>query len=409
MKCELLIPDHPWSIELTREDADRFWTVMNTTHALQTENDVVWLTIINRKRYWFATEPNVLLWGVVESSDPIDQLIVPFTPTALNSLFNFLMAHERCELTIEKDEIPRKHVAVWRSMNGDFFCADVPTVYDQVADFEPHGNTSCELTSEQTQMLGDFMRSWPPGISPEGHPTPFLPAFAHLTVDAEGLQCSMDWTRYRGSMNTIGLKTTTSGAGSIQFEPCVISRALGRFGEENPITVTFHSEARTAVYFHNDEWGFKVLASRECVARWGFLVSSYLEQEGVDVGKWDDEPVVPVLPFAYRDVPMEVSLVSDAGGVDDFLRITMNVASNVVFNLELMKELNTYNNMAVGVSAVFNSDGVYLTVDVPCTAYRTGLMPSIRRLFERQHDLVAVVAMFGDGATLFDEQGNPTY
>lgn len=414
MHCELKIPDQPWKIDLTRDDFDKFWTIASALQLNETSNEVVWLTILGSSRCWFSLDANVLMWGVVESTESIQQLMVPFAPTALNSVLNFLMTYETCSLTVEVDEIPQTHVAVLQAASGDTLCVNVPVVTQSVPDLAVNGDTSCTLSHEQMHILGDFMRLWPPGVTPDGHDTQFLPAFAHLTIHEEGVRCSMDWSRYGGNLNTVSLAAKGTGTGLIQFDPTVVSRALCRFHEEQEMTVTFHSEGRTSVYFHNDEWGFKVLAGRESVMRWGRSISACIEELDLDgsgsvtVERWGSDENNPTLEFTFGGTTMCISLVSDVRGHDDIIRVALNVANNVVFNLDLMEELNTYNNRTVGVSAVFNCDGVYLVSDVSCAAYKADLPRAIFRLFQRQHDLVAVVAMYGDGATLFDEQGNPT-
>lgn len=391
---KLTLPEERWSIELDRDDVDRFMTILCQLLSGSSSDKIVWLTTGNHWRHWIGSNRHTVARASVAARNVVDQVTIPFTEKAVLALYDMLTAHERCEVTVEFDEIPQRHVLVI-SADGDSFCADIPDVSAEMVEPDPSGDTWCDLDGPKALMLSEFIRCWPSAVQTESA-SQFVPAFAHLTVDSSGVKCTMDWSRHGGNLATIGVSGTSHGSGTVQFDGHLVSRIFGRACDDEQLRVSFSSSDPDAVYFRSNQWCFMVKAQRECVVRWVWPVTSFLEATGFQITESDVVSDVPLVKISAFECPLEVSFVVDAAGNDDFLRVTLKVADNVGLNLDLADELNTFNNATAGVVAVVNSGALFLMSDVACSDFEMGLIPAIIRLHRHRNDLVPSLAMFGE-------------
>ncbi len=361
--AQIQLPPSGWSIELTKDDIERFDFVKQVSRRLETAGEVVWLSIRDGERTWCAKERNTTVWGnAVLDGSPFD-LLMPFAPVFLRHVAGLVIESNMCTLKVSPDQ---KVCIV--SSGAEEVHGDIPVEWKPSdLEFGNDGDISINLNSMQARRLGELINDWPGPVDKDEYPN-FLAPFVVIEVGDEKMTCTMDWSRYGGRANTLVFAINATPHLKFECDSYVLGHGLTENFSHEDWTMTLSSTNPTHLGVHNSEIGFTVTLERECVALVREQIENELKLLDLEVKEWNTESSHPIVHITYESTQMEIVIIPDKIGHDDYIRVTMCVASGVSNNLATLQEVNNFNEARLGQKYVMNGDSIFLVTDIATTA-----------------------------------------
>ncbi len=387
---QTILPPEDWSITLTKDDVECFSFVAQVTRRIESANEVVWLSIKDGKRKWCASERNTTVWGnAVYDGSPFD-LMIPFGPTFLRHVAGLVSESDTCFLTVSPD----KKVCIVSSGKEEVH-GDIPSKWEpSTIDLNIEGDINVTLSKIQARRLGALINEWPGPVDKDEFPN-FLAPFVIIEVGDKKMTCTMDWSRYGGRANTTVFAINSTPYCKFECDAYVLGHGLTENFSEEEWKMTVSSTNPTSLGVYNSEIGFFVALERECVELVRKQIESELNLLDVDMLVWDTKAVHPVVHFTYNSTPMDVVIMPDKTEHDDFIRVTLCIASGVSNNLATFQEINNFNEARLGQKYVLNGDSIFLVTDLS-TRKIDDLFATVMTMQHQYADLSALFAVLKD-------------
>jgi len=382
-------------ITISESELDAAWDALMALYSGDAFSQRVWLLSTGASRLWVVGEMTTSVWlrSLGTSGDP--DLMVPFPPQFLRQAS--VMASDSGECEISLDGV--NGVLAART-DTEFHCVDYEPCDLFNPEWLPESHTlpltptvSALVEGGTLARLLGPVRAHPPGVQFDG-----VPPFMALELSGVQVKATVDWRRSGGVRFTHVVKPAepVKGEGKVSF--------LGFFAARFISDRMFHDEENVHIWFRADDpeaicldatggqWGCIVHVDRESAVRWHTRVCTELMSAGFEVEGFADRPSNTII---VRSGDVEVTALIEPGveAVDDKVRLVTRLASGVPENLEILREVNSFNQRWSEVKVVLDKSTLFGVIDVRCTELER-LGSAVNVLVERHFDLTPMLAVY---------------
>lgn len=384
-----------FAITVSESELDDAWSALMSMLSGDGLAQRVWLFTTGANRLWVVGEMPTSVWLRSQGDAKDPDLMVPLAPQFLRQASILADVAGECEISLD-------------SINGvlaartatEFFCVD----YEECDLFDPDwlpeshaaggvSTVSALVDGTQISRVMGGVRAHPPAV-----PIDVVPPFVALEMSGLEFKVTVDWRRSGGVRYThvVPTEQQVSGEGRVSFLGYFAARFLTdrMFSSEESVAISFPSDDPEFIRFDSatGQWGCIVHVDRESAVRWHTRVCAELLSAGYDVDGLEERPSNTV-NFRSGDVEMTALIEPGVEAVDDKVRLVTVLARGVPENLDILREINSFNQRWSEVKVVLEKSTLFGMVDVRCTELdRIG--PAAHVLVDRHLDLTPMLSVY---------------
>lgn len=358
-----------FAITVSESELDDAWSALMSMLSGDATAQRVWLFTTGSSRLWVVGEMPTSVWlrSQGEGKDP--DLMVPLPPQFVRQASILADTAGECEISLD-------------AVNGllaartatEFFCVDYEEddIFDP--DWLPEAYTPGRVPEVTAVVDGPNLSRVMGGVRahPPAVPIDVVPPFVALEMSDVQMKVTVDWRRCGGVRYThiVPTERKVTGEGRVSFLGYFAARFLTdrMFSEEESVTISFPENEPEYIRFDstNGQWGCKVHVDRESAVRWHTRVCTELIGGGFDVDGILDRPTNTVT-FRSGDVELTALIEPGVEAVDDKVRLVSVLARGVPENLEILREVNSFNQRWSEIKVVLDKSTLFGVIDVRCS------------------------------------------
>ena len=382
-------------IKVTESELDDAWSALMSMFSGDGVTQRVWLFTTGASRLWVVGEMPTSVWlrSQGDSKDP--DLMVPLPPQFLRQASILADAEGECEISLDAVN----GVLAARTAT-EFFCVDYEEddIFDP--DWLPEAYTPGPVATVTGVVDGASIARVMGGIRvhPPGVPVDVVPPFVALEMAGTQIKVTVDWRRCGGVRYThiVPAERQVTGNGRVSFLGFFVARFLTdrMFSEEESVTISFSENEPEFIRFDSTtgQWGCMVRVDRESAVRWHTRVCTELINGGFDVDGILDRPSNTVTARS-GDVELTALIEPGVEAADDKVRLVSVLARGVPENLDILREVNSFNQRWSEIKVVLDKSTLFGVIDVRCSELeRLGGAANV--LAGRHFDLTPMLSVY---------------